>query len=288
MAYDKIKWHLQADYPKDLPAENAGTHIGMFLAWCFGQGWAGALHLENSPEAVAGVIKGELSGRKFLEAYCEGVFTEEDLNAEGNAFAHVYYESEHYLEDFQALFADYPTLYHVTDDQQNIQVLAKRLAKRYRKWSQRQKTKKAESQSLVEQGSAVGILDRLTGEWSFTQPDFRLGPQTTPERFLASEVGKRAVLEVDNPPWRTWRLEVSPHLGEMVVNLSVCFKGDKPDMLTIRFEDPDPIEDPWGGNQARIKLLEKAWLRQILAETREFDWGFISDSPGGGIYVRYL
>lgn len=41
MAYDRIDWHSGGDYPAGLPEENGGIHIGMFLAWAFGQGMAG-------------------------------------------------------------------------------------------------------------------------------------------------------------------------------------------------------------------------------------------------------
>jgi hypothetical protein len=44
MAYDRIDWHSGGEYPDDLPAENGGIHIGMFLAWAFGQGMAGEVH----------------------------------------------------------------------------------------------------------------------------------------------------------------------------------------------------------------------------------------------------
>jgi hypothetical protein len=30
---DRADWHYGGDYPPDLPSENGGTHIGIYLAW---------------------------------------------------------------------------------------------------------------------------------------------------------------------------------------------------------------------------------------------------------------
>ena len=30
---DRADWHYGGDYPKELPIENGGTHIGMFINW---------------------------------------------------------------------------------------------------------------------------------------------------------------------------------------------------------------------------------------------------------------
>lgn len=55
MAYDKMDWHYGGNFPEDLPPENGGTHIGMFLAWAIIQGLSGELHDEESPQALVAV-----------------------------------------------------------------------------------------------------------------------------------------------------------------------------------------------------------------------------------------
>jgi hypothetical protein len=30
---DRADWHYGGDYPPDLPSENGGTHIDIYLAW---------------------------------------------------------------------------------------------------------------------------------------------------------------------------------------------------------------------------------------------------------------
>lgn len=106
MKYDDASWHYGGDFfPDDQPEEYGATHIGLFLKWCFIQGWAGSLHLRDEPEAVKAVIEGRLSGTEFLLTYCDGKLTNETLNDQGNAFAEKYYGDQGlYTQDYQKHF----------------------------------------------------------------------------------------------------------------------------------------------------------------------------------------
>lgn len=106
MKYDDASWHCGSDnFPEDQPEEYGATHIGLFLKWCFIQGWAGTLHMREEPDAVHAVIAGRLSGTEFLLTYCDGKLTSESLNAPGNAFAGKYYGDQGlYLQDYSAHF----------------------------------------------------------------------------------------------------------------------------------------------------------------------------------------
>ncbi|MEE4148961.1 hypothetical protein [Pseudomonas viridiflava] len=86
MKYDDASWHHAGDFPADQPKEQGGTHIALFLKWCFLKGWAGEVHVEDEPEAVTDVISGKLSATEFLFRYCDGTFTCKDLTAAGNFF----------------------------------------------------------------------------------------------------------------------------------------------------------------------------------------------------------
>lgn len=107
MKYDDASWHYRGDFPEDSPEEYGGTHIALFLKWCFAQGWAGELHLQEEPEDTQRVIGGQLSATEFFFKYCDGKLTDEDFNAEGNAFAEKYYGDEGlYLADYSKEFGD--------------------------------------------------------------------------------------------------------------------------------------------------------------------------------------
>jgi hypothetical protein len=107
MKYDDANWHYSGDFfPKNQPDEYGATHIGLFLKWCFIQGWAGTLHLSGEPDAVKAVISGKLSGTEFLFTYCDGKLTNLSLNTQGNAFAAKYYGDQGlYLQDYQKHFS---------------------------------------------------------------------------------------------------------------------------------------------------------------------------------------
>ncbi|WP_449117367.1 DUF7832 domain-containing protein [Pseudomonas viridiflava] len=108
MKYDDASWHYTGDFPADQPKEQGGTHIALFLKWCFLKGWAGEDHVEDEPEAVADVISGKLSATEFLFRYCDGKFTEEDLTEAGNLFTQQYYGDDgFYLHDYTEHFGDF-------------------------------------------------------------------------------------------------------------------------------------------------------------------------------------
>jgi hypothetical protein len=147
MKYDDASWHYGADsFPKDQPEEHGATHIGLFLRWCFVKGWAGALHMSEEPAAVAAVIRGDLTGTKFLLDYCDGKFTNEDLTAEGSAFAEQYYgDNGLYLGDYQKHFGeheyrasetahDFSKFSSIVDERLRSNVLTKSQVKPWWKW----------------------------------------------------------------------------------------------------------------------------------------------------------
>lgn len=107
MKYDDASWHYGGDFPPDSPHELGGTHIALYLKWCFSKGWAGALHLVHEPEDTKRVITGELSATDFLFKYCDEKLTDESLNSEGNEITAQYYgEDGLYLDDYAEHFSD--------------------------------------------------------------------------------------------------------------------------------------------------------------------------------------
>lgn len=107
MKYDDASWHYGGNFPASQPHEHGGTHIALYLRWCFAKGWAGELHIEDVPEDVADVIRGKLSATEFLFRNCDGKFTDEDLTDEGNFFTQQYYGNDGlYLEDYSEHFGD--------------------------------------------------------------------------------------------------------------------------------------------------------------------------------------
>lgn len=105
--YDDASWHSGGDFPEDQPEEHGGTHIALFLKWCFIKGWAGQFHLDEEPDAVSAVISGTMLATEFFFMHCDGKLVDVMLNDDGNAFAERYYGDDGlFLEDYAAAFGD--------------------------------------------------------------------------------------------------------------------------------------------------------------------------------------
>lgn len=107
MKYDDASWHYEGDFPAGSPEEYGGTHIALFLKWCFKNGWTGELHLTDSPDDTQALMDETMSATEFFFKNCDGKLTDEDFNAAGNEFAQRYYGPEGlYLNDYANEFAD--------------------------------------------------------------------------------------------------------------------------------------------------------------------------------------
>lgn len=147
MKYDDASWHYGGDFPKDLPPEAGGTHIGMFVAWAMVNDLGGPIHTDDFPEDLGKLQSRELSPGEWFLAACDGKFTEEDLSDEGNAFARSYYADEdglkntnpNFLADYEATFPKLESLYHVPDTWESYDRIAPTIARRFIKWRNPQK-----------------------------------------------------------------------------------------------------------------------------------------------------
>ena len=96
MKYDDVSWHIVR---QGQPEEFGGTHIALFLRWCFCKGWAGPAF--DEPELVEKVASGRIPATEFLFRCCDGKLVQEMLSEDGNAFAEQYYGNDGlYLDDY--------------------------------------------------------------------------------------------------------------------------------------------------------------------------------------------
>jgi len=140
MKYDDASWHYGGKFPKDLPTEAGATHTGMFVAWAILSGLAGEIHTDDFPETIPRLKSRSITPGKFFLELCDGKFTDEDLNDEGNAFAHAYFDFDtgKYLADYEAtLGGELPELYYVRDSWENFDLLKPVLDQRLKEWRDR-------------------------------------------------------------------------------------------------------------------------------------------------------
>jgi hypothetical protein len=97
---------------------------------------AGEIHQDDARHVEALKRRSITPARFFLDE-CDGKFTNEDLNNEGNAFAAAYFDFENgeYLLDYERILAsEVPTLYHVADTWENYDLLMPVLDRRLNDW----------------------------------------------------------------------------------------------------------------------------------------------------------
>lgn len=140
MKYDDASWHYGGDFPEDLPVEAAATHIGMFVAWAATAGLIGELHRIDSSNLLARLLDRSMTPGAWFVVASDEKFTDEDLNAEGNAFAADYYletATDHrppnYLDDFFDVFEEFEA-YRVPDTWVSFERLKPLLDQRLAEW----------------------------------------------------------------------------------------------------------------------------------------------------------
>jgi hypothetical protein len=137
MKYDDASWHSDGDFPKDLPREAGAIHTGMYLSWALLNGLAGEIHLEEFPEGIEELKSQNITPAEFFLKYCDGKFTDEDLNEVGNQFTIAYFDLQRgsYLNEYSSLFGEaVPSLYHVEDTWENYAKVSALLSKRFTDW----------------------------------------------------------------------------------------------------------------------------------------------------------
>jgi hypothetical protein len=140
MKYDDASWHYGGEFPADLLPEAGATHIGMFVAWALLSGLGDEIHIEECPEDIQSLQSRTLTPGGFMMRYCDGKFTDEDLNEEGNEFASAYFDLEKggYLADYDAtLGVGLSDLYHVADVWENYERLKPILDRKLSEWRSR-------------------------------------------------------------------------------------------------------------------------------------------------------
>lgn len=206
MAYDRIDWHSGGEYPTDLPPENGGIHIGMFLAWAFAHGMAGGFHHEESAHWLEQLQRRRITGLDFLLQACDGKFWEDDLDDEGNAFAIDYYRADSafarqhgsYLDDYCDVFNrhaeangfEYESTYHVENTWENFDRIAPVLDRRHAQWQawREQEGNRALDPKVQFQQACIAVGDSLSACGFKPNKDGTTWKKTAADRDTTFEV----------------------------------------------------------------------------------------------------
>ncbi|MFN3148674.1 hypothetical protein [Bremerella sp.] len=138
MKYDDASWHYGSDnFPKDLPDEAGGTHIGMYVAWAALSGLGSAQFEKDCADMLEKLRARQVTPGAFFMAACDGKFIDDDLNDTGQEFTEDYFDMEagEYIEDYEELFAeDVDSIYEIQDSWSNYDQLKPVLDERLADW----------------------------------------------------------------------------------------------------------------------------------------------------------
>jgi len=136
-AYDKSKWHYEGDFPADLPLEQASVHEGMFLGWLCEHSLLSDEFREDFTQEISEFKKGAFSRASFFDIV-GGVLSDDMVSDEIKPFMKFYYsgKNKRYYDDYDDVFPDYPTLYHVEDTVENFHKISARVSERYKEWKE--------------------------------------------------------------------------------------------------------------------------------------------------------
>ena len=132
---DRADWHYGGNYPKDLPPENGGTHIGMYLAWIVHRGLGSDELAEMGGDTYQLVLERVVTGRDLLFRELDEKFFDRLLNEEGRKFTAAYYETNDYVNDYdRVLGSNFASLYEVEDSWVNYDKIARVIDERFAEW----------------------------------------------------------------------------------------------------------------------------------------------------------
>ncbi|MCA5014516.1 MULTISPECIES: hypothetical protein [unclassified Enterococcus] len=145
MAYDKAKWHFDAeDFPEGIEIEQGGVHIAFFYRWMIENNFSGQDMLEEVSNEIQLIKEGKYSALDLLFDFCDGVFMGEDFEGKGVEFADQYYETgTPFSEKYSSYLEDYINLklehmndlensdYGVTFTNRNYEIVKAIIDKRY-------------------------------------------------------------------------------------------------------------------------------------------------------------
>jgi hypothetical protein len=132
--YDNAKNHFLGNFPKQLPIEQAYVHIGMYLGWIIEQELYSTYFEDEADTQIFRFSKRQISCTILAEIW-DGYLGHELFSEEGNLFTYYYYGGGIYHKDYESILAqDLPSIYHVTDEWDTYERMAKQISKRYDDW----------------------------------------------------------------------------------------------------------------------------------------------------------
>lgn len=275
MKYDDAEYYF-LDFETDLPNENGGRHIGLFLEWAILRGLAG----EGFAGDAGALRAGTANGLDLLFDRCDGKLLDDDLNEEGNAFAAACYE-RFVLKDFIEAMncpadASVDAIFGADLTPQRHARVLWQLDRRYAEW-RRGFGFPARAEVL---GRLVAALQPVLEAARFLRVEPSLWSQVADvasfERTLGDAVQRVDLHAVDDPEWfHGVRLECTLHVPALYEAIVREKTEDQGDVTSLQCSAELPfarLADGWTGpvqdyrrDQAGFWVFREDDLAPLLA-----------------------
>lgn len=141
IVFDKAKWHINEQFPKDLDQYQSYVHSGLYIAWLIDNSLIEPDFKTDTLDAINKLMARQMTPSKFYKEQLDGVFDADGLTQEAIKFTSYYFDLEKgkYVEDYLATFDpddSLPSLFHVTDSWENYDSLKPILDMRLTEWRQ--------------------------------------------------------------------------------------------------------------------------------------------------------
>ncbi len=130
---DDMTWHLDENFPKDLPEEAAATHMSMFLGWVIDNHKQSDKLKDIIGDDLEKFRQREISLNFLTLNYCEKLY-EEYLTVEAAQFTKKYYD-DFYLKDYQTCLDEKgKSLFHMPATWEKYEQVKILIEQRYQDW----------------------------------------------------------------------------------------------------------------------------------------------------------
>ncbi|AUZ05697.1 MULTISPECIES: hypothetical protein [Vitreoscilla] len=138
---DHQEWHTEEDFPQDLDAVCALTHMGMYFEWMAQTQLLHPAVIEQLGEKMTQLQQQQLNGRDILEHSLGRQLLLSFFNEFGRRFTEYYYTDDE--EGYGQFMSDYyttlrvdllPSLYHVDNSRAAYDAVASQFDLAYLKW----------------------------------------------------------------------------------------------------------------------------------------------------------
>lgn len=112
MVLDHVGFHTEEDYPTDLSAAAAATHMGYYWSWIVRRNLHNTQWNEVAYDDMLALQTGQMSGAEFVLNHMGGGLEDIDFNPEGYRFSLYYYDDDE--EGYGRFMEDYMTALNTT------------------------------------------------------------------------------------------------------------------------------------------------------------------------------